>query len=188
MPRRRASGGREGGSQGLNGDSNTAQRRPTANDYQERRDPTDRDAPGVYIIGYRTGDGGTEPMDRAFRLFFPSDGPARRIREISSWPMSNSAVLLRLLVEITSSTGRQSQRESCLPHVTLAARRRQEIVLTRVFDAPRRLVFNAMTLPEMLGHWFGPEESRLEVCEVDLRRGGTFRYIWRTAWTAPSCD
>jgi uncharacterized protein YndB with AHSA1/START domain len=59
--------------------------------------------------------------------------------------------------------------------------RRQEIVLTRVFDAPRRLVFNAMTLPEMLGHWFGPPEAALEVCEVDLRRGGTFRYVWRTA-------
>jgi uncharacterized protein YndB with AHSA1/START domain len=64
--------------------------------------------------------------------------------------------------------------------VTLAAHRRQEIVLSRVFDAPRRLVFNAMTLPEMLGHWFGPEDARLKVCEVDLCRGGSFRYVWRT--------
>jgi len=69
----------------------------------------------------------------------------------------------------------------CLAPQMPTARRRQEIVLTRVFDAPRRLVFNAMTLPEMLGHWFGPSDASLEVCEVDLRRGGTFRYVWRTA-------
>jgi uncharacterized protein YndB with AHSA1/START domain len=65
--------------------------------------------------------------------------------------------------------------------VTLSARRRQEIVLTRVFDAPRRLVFNALTLPEMLGHWFGPADAELVVCEIDLRRGGSFRYVWRHA-------
>jgi uncharacterized protein YndB with AHSA1/START domain len=65
--------------------------------------------------------------------------------------------------------------------VTLAARRRQEIVLRREFDAPRRLVFNALTLPQMLGYWFGPADAALEACEVDLRRGGTFRYAWRMA-------
>jgi uncharacterized protein YndB with AHSA1/START domain len=69
----------------------------------------------------------------------------------------------------------------CLARPMPTARRRQEIVLTRVFDAPRRLVFNAMTLPEMLGHWFGPSDASLEICEVDLRRGGSFRYVWRTA-------
>jgi uncharacterized protein YndB with AHSA1/START domain len=65
--------------------------------------------------------------------------------------------------------------------LTLTARRRGEIVLRRVFDAPRRLVFNALTLPQMLGYWFGPADATLAVCEVELRRGGTFRYVWRTA-------
>jgi uncharacterized protein YndB with AHSA1/START domain len=65
--------------------------------------------------------------------------------------------------------------------VTLTARRRQEIVLTRVFDAPRRLVYNAMTLPEMLGHWFGPADAELVVCRLELRRGGDFDYLWRHA-------
>lgn len=55
----------------------------------------------------------------------------------------------------------------------------REIVLTRVFDAPRRLVFDAFTKPELLKRWFGPRGWSLEVCEVDLRVGGTFRFVLR---------
>ena len=56
----------------------------------------------------------------------------------------------------------------------------REILMTRVFDAPRHLVFEAMTKPELLKRWFhGPPGWSLEVCEVDLRVGGTYRYVWR---------
>jgi uncharacterized protein YndB with AHSA1/START domain len=55
----------------------------------------------------------------------------------------------------------------------------REIVLTRVFDAPRRLVFDAFTKPELLRRWFGPHGWSLVVCEVDLRVGGTFRFVLR---------
>jgi uncharacterized protein YndB with AHSA1/START domain len=55
----------------------------------------------------------------------------------------------------------------------------REIVLTRVFDAPRRLVFDAWTKPELLRRWFGPHGHELVVCEVDLRVGGTWRYVVR---------
>ena len=54
-----------------------------------------------------------------------------------------------------------------------------EIVLTRVFDAPRRLVFDAMTKPELLKRWFGPREWSLTVCEVDLKAGGAWRFVLR---------
>jgi uncharacterized protein YndB with AHSA1/START domain len=53
------------------------------------------------------------------------------------------------------------------------------IVLMRVFDAPRRLVFDAFTKPELLKRWFGPHGWSLVVCEVDLRVGGTFRFVLR---------
>ena len=59
--------------------------------------------------------------------------------------------------------------------VTLPSER--EIVLTRVFDAPRELVFEAMTKPEHVVHWFGPHGWTLSVCEIDLRPGGRWRYI-----------
>ena len=53
----------------------------------------------------------------------------------------------------------------------------REIVLTRVFDAPRNLVFDAFTKPDLLKRWFGPHGWSLAVCEIDLRVGGTWRYV-----------
>src|SRR5947209_469958 len=53
----------------------------------------------------------------------------------------------------------------------------REIVLTRVFDAPRRLVFDAFSKPELLKRWFGPRGWSLDFCEVDFRVGGGFRFV-----------
>jgi uncharacterized protein YndB with AHSA1/START domain len=55
----------------------------------------------------------------------------------------------------------------------------REIVLTRVFDAPRSLVFDALTKPELLTRWFGPRGWSLVVCEVDLKVGGAWRFVLR---------
>jgi uncharacterized protein YndB with AHSA1/START domain len=54
-----------------------------------------------------------------------------------------------------------------------------EIVARRVFDAPRELVFDAWTKPEHLRRWFGREGDELIICEVDLRPGGRYRFVWR---------
>ncbi len=56
----------------------------------------------------------------------------------------------------------------------------REIVFSRVFDAPRGLVFDAWTKPELLRRWFGPPGWSLAVCEVDLRVGGSWRYVMRS--------
>lgn len=53
----------------------------------------------------------------------------------------------------------------------------REVLLTRVFDAPRELVFDAFSKPEILKRWFGPHGYSLVVCEVDLRVGGGWRFI-----------
>ncbi len=55
----------------------------------------------------------------------------------------------------------------------------REIVLTRVFDAPRHLVWDAFTKPELLKRWFGPRGWSLVVCEVDLKVEGGFRFVLR---------
>ena len=55
----------------------------------------------------------------------------------------------------------------------------REVVLTRVFDAPRHLVWDAFSKPELLRRWFGPRGWSLVVCEVDLRVGGGFRFVLR---------
>lgn len=55
----------------------------------------------------------------------------------------------------------------------------REIVLVKEFAAPRRLVFDAHTKPELLKRWFGPHDWRLVVCEIDLRPGGSWYYLMR---------
>ena len=56
----------------------------------------------------------------------------------------------------------------------------REIAMTRVFDAPRNLVFDAWTKPELLKRWLGVFGNwSFAVCEVDLRVGGKYRYLWR---------
>jgi uncharacterized protein YndB with AHSA1/START domain len=56
----------------------------------------------------------------------------------------------------------------------------REIVMTRTFDAPRHLVFQAMSTPELVKRWlYGPPGWSMVVCEDDLRVGGTFRWVWR---------
>jgi uncharacterized protein YndB with AHSA1/START domain len=56
----------------------------------------------------------------------------------------------------------------------------REIVVTRVFDAPRQLVFDAYTKPNLLKKWLlGPDGWSMPVCETDLRAGGKYRYVWR---------
>jgi len=58
----------------------------------------------------------------------------------------------------------------------------REIAMTRVFNAPRRLVFDASTKPELLKRWLGVRGGwTFAVCEVDLKVGGTYRFVWRGA-------
>ncbi len=56
----------------------------------------------------------------------------------------------------------------------------REIVMTRVFDAPRGLVFDCFTKPELLKRWgLGPRGWTLPVCEIDLKVGGEWRFVIR---------
>ena len=56
----------------------------------------------------------------------------------------------------------------------------REIVMTRTFDAPRRLVFEALTRPELLKRWSGVFDGwTMPTCEIDLTVGGAYQYVWR---------
>ena len=58
----------------------------------------------------------------------------------------------------------------------------REILVTRVVDAPRRLVFAAHTDPKHVPHWMlGPGGWTMPVCEIDLRPGGAWHFVWRSA-------
>ena len=56
----------------------------------------------------------------------------------------------------------------------------RELLITRTFDAPRSLVWAAFTDPKHVPNWHtGPEGFTMPVCEIDLRPGGSFHYVWR---------
>lgn len=56
-----------------------------------------------------------------------------------------------------------------------------EIHVSRVFDAPRDLIFACHTEPDLVRRWLlGPPGWSMRVCEIDLREGGAYRYVWRS--------
>jgi uncharacterized protein YndB with AHSA1/START domain len=52
-----------------------------------------------------------------------------------------------------------------------------EILITREFDAPRHLVYKAWTTPELIKRWWSGDRGKVTLAEVDLRVGGTWRYV-----------
>ncbi len=63
----------------------------------------------------------------------------------------------------------------------LAEPGKQEILITREFDAPRELVFKACTDPQLIPQWWGPRNLSTEVDKMDVRPGGQWRFINRDA-------
>jgi uncharacterized protein YndB with AHSA1/START domain len=57
---------------------------------------------------------------------------------------------------------------------------KQEIVITREFDAPRELVWKAWTEPELLKRWWGPKNFTSPTCKIDFRVGGKYLYCMRS--------
>jgi len=57
----------------------------------------------------------------------------------------------------------------------------RDLVMTRAFDAPRKLVYDAHTKPELVRQWLlGPPGWTMPVCEMDVRVGGTYRWEWKS--------
>ena len=71
---------------------------------------------------------------------------------------------------MTTTSNRHGSATVSLPSDT-------EILITRQFDAPASLVFKAFTTPELVKRWWGFDSSQWLVCDIDLRPGGTWRYL-----------
>ena len=64
--------------------------------------------------------------------------------------------------------------------VTVTTPSERELLISRDFNAPRRLVFRALSEPELVRQWLlGPPGWTMPVCEIDFRVGGKYRYVWR---------
>jgi uncharacterized protein YndB with AHSA1/START domain len=56
----------------------------------------------------------------------------------------------------------------------------EQILITREFDAPKHLVYRAYTTPELVRRWWNAKRGEVTTCEIDLRVGGTWRYVMVT--------
>src|ERR1700674_5408994 len=61
----------------------------------------------------------------------------------------------------------------------IAAQGEREIVMSRTFDAPRGRIFDAWTKPQLLKQWLGRRTAPMEVCNMEVRAGGAYRWAWR---------
>ena len=67
-----------------------------------------------------------------------------------------------------------------MSRVTVEAKGDNELVIRRAFNAPKDLVFQAHTECKYMKRWmYGPEGWSLDVCEMDLRVGGKYRWVWK---------
>jgi uncharacterized protein YndB with AHSA1/START domain len=66
-----------------------------------------------------------------------------------------------------------------LKTLTITTPSDREVMLTREFDAPATMVFDALTKPEWLKRWYGPAGWTLVVCDIDLQVGGAWRFVVR---------
>lgn len=88
-------------------------------------------------------------------------------------PFINRASVMLCLIAGTVAPGSSQERTRVL------ASSDREIVLTHTFDAARDRVFDALTQAEQIVKWFQPTNMTLVSCDVDLKVGGTFRYVFR---------
>ncbi|MBZ0147246.1 MAG: SRPBCC family protein [Pseudorhodoplanes sp.] len=65
--------------------------------------------------------------------------------------------------------------------VTVTTPSEREIMMTRLFDAPRNMVFDCYTKPALLRRWMFPAGWQMTVCDNDVRAGGAFRWEWQSA-------
>ncbi len=75
---------------------------------------------------------------------------------------------------------RANESAATARRVTESRRTERELIVTRTFDAPARLVFEAWTTPELLLRWWAPKSFGITFisCEADVRTGGTYRFVF----------
>src|SRR5207247_803036 len=81
----------------------------------------------------------------------------------------------------SASCKRRSRRSGMDARTSTAAEAEErELVITRIFDAPRRLVFQAWTEPDRVARWWGPQGFVTTHCDMGVRPGGAFRFCMRS--------
>ncbi len=101
-------------------------------------------------------------------------------KTILTWRMTfaSAADLARVVREHHADEGLRENAEKLGEYLGAEpAAERREVVVTRAFDAPRALVFEAWTRPEHVARWWAPRGFTLPACELDFRPGGAYRMV-----------
>jgi uncharacterized protein YndB with AHSA1/START domain len=145
---------------------------PDGRDYQNRI--TYEEIVKPERIAYRHGGGDdVEPVSFRVTVAFEDLGGKTRLTMRMDFP--TAAERDRVIAEYGADKGLVQTLGRLAGHLT-AMRTGGEFVITRVFDAPRELVWQAFTKAEHLKHWWGPKGFKMLSCKLDLRPGGVFHY------------
>ncbi len=161
---------------------------PDGRDYPNRVTYLEIVRPERLVYNHGGGEGDLKDVDFHVTVKFEDQGGKTRVTMKSVFPsaaerdhvvkvygaVQGGIQHLGRLAEHLAQSGSKQR-----PVLTLALPSDREIMLSRIFEAPRRLVFEAFTKPEFLKQWWGLRGSTLAVCEVDLRPGGAWRTVLR---------
>jgi uncharacterized protein YndB with AHSA1/START domain len=161
---------------------------PDGVDYENKITYREVVEPG--LIAYEhVGDADCEPVHFHVAVTFEDLGGKTRLTMRMVFPTAEDRDQVvekygadRGLIETLDRLGEHASKLAGAksPALTVTLPSDREILLTRTFDAPRRLVFEACTRPEHVARWWGPHGSKLIVCEMDFRPGGSWRFVLRT--------
>jgi uncharacterized protein YndB with AHSA1/START domain len=131
-----------------------------------------REIKPISRLVYDHGDGENPAHDFETTVTFAEEGDGTRVTLRS---LFDSKATRDLMVETVGAVEGGKQTLERLGE-TIAYLQQEPLILTREFDAPRALVFDAFTKAEHLAHWWGPKGCQIVNPRVDLKRGGEFRY------------
>ena len=116
-------------------------------------------------------DGDPAKTKLTMRMVFPSAAERDRISRMYGAVEGGMDTISRLSAQVAKGTGVQSKR------LVIALPTPTEILMRRVFQAPRELLWEAMSKPEHVRQWWGPRRLTITACEMDFRVGGQWRIV-----------
>jgi uncharacterized protein YndB with AHSA1/START domain len=125
---------------------------------------------------YSHGGGESDVPHFHVTVTFTAEGQRTRVAMHSVFPSAEALAEVKKFGAVEGGQQTLARLAGYLPYVVDGSADRS-MVVTRVFDAPVKLVFEAWSTPKMLARWWGPRHFTLPECEVDFRVGGAYRMV-----------
>lgn len=151
---------------------------PDGRDYPNRIDFLDVQAPARLVYRH-AGEAGDEPVDFKTTVTLEEAGGVTTLTMHAEF--ATAADLAFVIKNYAADKGGVQTVGRLAAHVDMLTSEHPEFVITRVFDAPRELVWKAWTDPEMAAQWFGPKGCTTRIAKHELRPGG----VWHSHMTMP---